>query len=49
MVVIHDGVRPFIETELLERTIKAANDHRAVITALPQKKPLKRLISRFCD
>lgn len=42
MVVIHDGVRPFIDTELIERTIKAAKDHGAVITALPAKDTVKK-------
>lgn len=42
-VVIHDGVRPFIETELIEKIIKAAKDHRAVITALPAKDTVKKV------
>jgi len=43
LVVIHDGVRPFIDTALIERTIKAAEDHRAVITALPAKDTVKKV------
>jgi 2-C-methyl-D-erythritol 4-phosphate cytidylyltransferase len=43
LVVIHDGVRPFIDVELIERTIKAASGHRAVITALPAKETVKKV------
>jgi 2-C-methyl-D-erythritol 4-phosphate cytidylyltransferase len=43
LVVIHDGVRPFIDNELIERSIAAARDHRAVITALPAKDTVKKV------
>jgi 2-C-methyl-D-erythritol 4-phosphate cytidylyltransferase len=43
IVVIHDGVRPFIEVDLIEKTIAAAQDHRAVITALPAKETVKEV------
>jgi 2-C-methyl-D-erythritol 4-phosphate cytidylyltransferase len=43
LVVIHDGVRPFIDVDLIERSIKAAQNHRAVITALPAKETVKEV------
>jgi len=43
LVVIHDGVRPFIDIELIEKAIAAAKDHRAVITALPAKDTVKKV------
>ena len=43
LVIIHDGVRPFIDIELIERTIRAAGEHRAVITALQAKDTVKKV------
>ncbi len=43
IVVIHDGVRPFIDLELIERAVTEARRHRAVITALPAKETIKEL------
>ena len=43
LVVIHDGVRPFIDMGLIERSIAAAKIHRAVITALPAKETVKKV------
>jgi len=43
LVIIHDGVRPFIDPGLIERTIAAAREHRAVITALPAKETVKKV------
>jgi 2-C-methyl-D-erythritol 4-phosphate cytidylyltransferase len=43
LVVIHDGVRPFIDRKLIERSIEAAKIHRAVITALPAKETVKKV------
>lgn len=42
-VLIHDGVRPLVTTELIERIIKAAKDFRAVITGLPVKETVKEI------
>jgi 2-C-methyl-D-erythritol 4-phosphate cytidylyltransferase len=42
-VLIHDGVRPLVTTELLERVIKTAKDFRAVITGLPVKETVKEI------
>ena len=42
-VLIHDGVRPLITNELIEKVIKAAKRFRAVITGLPVKETVKKL------
>ena len=41
LVMIHDGVRTFIDVNLIESVIKGAITHRAVITALPAKETVK--------
>ena len=43
IVLIHDGVRPFIETGLIERAVITAMKDRAVITALPAKDTAKKV------
>jgi 2-C-methyl-D-erythritol 4-phosphate cytidylyltransferase len=43
LVLIHDGVRPLIEKEVIERVIKEAMVNRAVITALPAKETVKEV------
>jgi len=43
IVVIHDGVRPFVDAELIEKTVTEARQHPAVITALPAKDTVKEL------
>ena len=53
-VLIHDGVRPFVDDELIERLITAAKKDRAVIAALPAKETVKEispkgLVVRTCD
>jgi len=42
LIVIHDGVRPFIGADLIERAVLAAMKDRAVITALPAKDTVKK-------
>jgi len=42
LIVIHDGVRPFIETGLIERAVLAAMKDRAIITGLPAKDTVKK-------
>jgi len=42
-VLIHDGVRPLVTTELIEKVIKTAKNFRAVITGLPVKETVKEL------
>jgi 2-C-methyl-D-erythritol 4-phosphate cytidylyltransferase len=46
LVLIHDGVRPIIEEELLKRVIEAGRTHRAVIAALPAKETVKEVDNR---
>lgn len=43
LVLIHDGVRPFIDTGLIQRAVDAAMENRAVITALPAKETAKKV------
>ncbi len=45
-VLIHDGVRPLVTAELIERVIKAAKEFRAVITGLPVKETVKEIDSQ---
>ena len=42
-VLIHDGVRPLIEPDLVEAVIQAAIKHRAAIAALPAKETVKEV------
>lgn len=42
-VLIHDGVRPFIESFLIEAVVKSVKKERAVITALPAKETVKKV------
>lgn len=42
MVVVHDGARPFITTELLDRGIAAALEKGAAIAAVPVKDTIKQ-------
>jgi len=43
IVVIHDGVRPFIDPKLIEKAVAETRKNRAVITALPAKETVKEL------
>ncbi|HEJ84120.1 MAG TPA: 2-C-methyl-D-erythritol 4-phosphate cytidylyltransferase, partial [Desulfobacteraceae bacterium] len=43
LVMIHDGVRPFIKVSLIEKVVSAARTDRAVITALPAKETVKEV------
>jgi 2-C-methyl-D-erythritol 4-phosphate cytidylyltransferase len=45
LVLIHDGVRPFIDSEFIEGVIQEAKSHRAVITGLPAKETVKEVDS----
>lgn len=42
IVVIHDGVRPFVRVELIARSIELCQEHQAVIAAIPPKDTIKR-------
>jgi len=41
LVLIHDGVRPMVEPDLVEAVIQTALRHRAAIAALPAKETVK--------
>jgi len=43
IIVIHDGVRPLIDQDMLERTIDAAVKEGAVITGVPVKDTVKMI------
>lgn len=45
LVLIHDGVRPFVNPSLIEKVVKAASKERAVITALPAQDTVKKVDS----
>jgi len=46
IVLIHDGVRPFIDEFLIDRVVTAARAHRAVLPALPAKETVKEVDER---
>jgi 2-C-methyl-D-erythritol 4-phosphate cytidylyltransferase len=43
LVVVHDGVRPFVTVSLLQRTLCSAARHGAAIAAVPLNDTLKRV------
>jgi 2-C-methyl-D-erythritol 4-phosphate cytidylyltransferase len=45
-VLVHDGVRPFVSIELIEKVVKAARRFRAVITGLPVNETIKQAGSK---
>ena len=45
LVLIHDGVRPLVQPELVERVIGAGRRHGAAIAALPTKDTVKEVDS----
>ena len=45
-ILIHDGVRPLVSAELIERVITSARRYRAVIPGIPVKDTLKEIDSR---
>ena len=42
-VLVHDGARPMVNVDLLERAIIGAQTHRAIITGLPAKETVKEI------
>lgn len=46
IVLIHDGVRPFVNHEIITRCIEGAVEHGACIPAIPVSDTLKRMDSR---
>ena len=54
LILIHDGVRPFITPGLIEKVVAAGEKDRAVITALPLKETVKEVdqkdrVIKTCD
>lgn len=45
-ILVHDGVRPLVTAELIERVITAAQTYRAVIPGIPVKDTVKEVDSR---
>lgn len=43
LVVVHDGVRPLVRPELIERTAAAALKHGAAVAALPARETVKQV------
>lgn len=43
IVVVHDGVRPFVSPELIRETVEAAQDFGAAIAAIPLSDTLKKV------
>jgi len=41
IVLVHDGVRPFVTVDMIERSIKAALEYRACVVAMPVKDTIK--------
>lgn len=41
LVLVHDGVRPFVTAEVIRRTIEAARMHGAAVAAVPVKDTIK--------
>jgi len=45
-IVIHDGARPLVTIELIERIIRASERHRGVVPGIPVKDTVKEIDSR---
>lgn len=42
IVIVHDGVRPFLDNRMIRETIEAAKEYGAAITAIPLTDTVKR-------
>lgn len=43
IVVVHDGVRPFVTSRMIRESVDAARNHGAAITAIPVSDTVKRV------
>ena len=43
VILVHDGVRPFIDPEIIEKSIDAAAEFGACVVAMPLKETIKRV------
>ena len=48
LVLVHDGVRPFVDAEIIENVIKAAKKHAAAIAGVPAIDTVKQ-VDRTAD
>jgi 2-C-methyl-D-erythritol 4-phosphate cytidylyltransferase len=48
IVLIHDGVRPFIKRDVIQRSIECARDKGACVVAMPLKETVKRVDEKMC-
>lgn len=48
LVLIHDGVRPFLSQELLKKVINCATHFKSAIAAIPIRDTLKKIDSKGC-
>lgn len=46
VVIVHDGVRPFVSPGILNRLMAAMKDVQAVVTAIPARDTIKRVDGR---
>lgn len=49
IVVIHDGSRPFVTAEQIDRSIDVCREVRAVVTAVPVKETVKSVANRLVE
>jgi len=47
IILIHDGVRPFVDDALIKRVILSASKFKAAVPAIPSKQTIKRIDRRF--
>ena len=47
IVVVHDGVRPFVTPQMITATVEGAQQHGAAITAIPVNDTIKQAIDGF--
>lgn len=45
LVAVHDGVRPFVSTDIIKQTYQAAADHGAAIVAVSPKDSIREITS----
>lgn len=47
MIAVHDGARPLVTTDIIDRTIRAAKEHGAAIAAVAVKDTIKESLDGF--
>ncbi len=46
IVIVHDGVRPLVTTEMIHNSIQTAAEYGACVVAVPVKETIKRVVNR---